>query len=87
MPSGLEQFWINLKQAPRTMRDSVMRHGSPTSERARSQTVFNNYSCNTPCNPPVEPRLRRSLVRIDALRRVERARYVAAFAAVRTTYR
>ena len=43
MPSGLEQFWINLKQAPRTMRDSVMRHGSPTSERARSQTVFNNF--------------------------------------------
>ena len=43
MPSGLEQFWINLKQAPRNMRNSVFRHDSPTSERTRSQTVFNNF--------------------------------------------
>ncbi|MCH8204617.1 MAG: cytochrome B6, partial [Candidatus Hydrogenedentes bacterium] len=43
MPSGLEQFWTNLKQTPRNMRNSVFRHGSPTSERTRSQTVFNNF--------------------------------------------
>ena len=43
MPSGLEQFWANLKHAPRNMRNSVVRHGSPTTERTRSQTVFNNF--------------------------------------------
>ena len=37
------QFLQNLKEVPRTLRDSVMRHGRPTSDRARTQTVVQNF--------------------------------------------
>ncbi len=40
---GLPAFLANLKALPDTARDSVVRHGVPTSDRARSQTVFSNF--------------------------------------------
>jgi quinol-cytochrome oxidoreductase complex cytochrome b subunit len=41
--SAGRQFLQNLREAPRNLRDSVMRHGRPTSDRARSQTVVQNF--------------------------------------------
>lgn len=43
MQSGLNILWTNLKALPRNFRDSVLRHGAPTSDRARSQAVFGNF--------------------------------------------
>ena len=40
--SGSGAFWANLKALPRTLTGSVVRHGAPTSDRARSQSVFGN---------------------------------------------
>jgi quinol-cytochrome oxidoreductase complex cytochrome b subunit len=42
MASGLETFMANIKALPRTMRESVVRHGTPNSDRTRSQAVFGN---------------------------------------------
>ena len=41
--SALTRIAKNLKTLPRTFRESVLRHGAPTSDRARSQTVFSNF--------------------------------------------
>lgn len=40
--TGLETFTDNLRRLPERLRDSVIRHGAPVSDRARSQTVFSN---------------------------------------------
>ncbi len=37
------QFLRNLRDVPKNLRDSVMRHGRPTSDRARTQTVVQNF--------------------------------------------
>ncbi|RJP32912.1 MAG: DUF4405 domain-containing protein [Phycisphaerales bacterium] len=39
----LRQFGSNLLTTPREFRDALIRHGKPTSDRARSQTVFSNF--------------------------------------------
>lgn len=36
-------FARNLLDTPRSFRDSVIRHGKPTSDRARSQAIFTNF--------------------------------------------
>jgi len=41
--SGLGAFARNLMAVPRTFRDSIVRHGAPNSDRARSQTVTGNF--------------------------------------------
>ncbi|MBE7560438.1 cytochrome b N-terminal domain-containing protein [bacterium] len=41
--SGLATFWENLRALPRNLRDSLVRHGAPSSDRARSQAVFTNF--------------------------------------------
>ena len=41
--SALGEFGSNLASTPRAFRDSVVRHGRPTSDRARSQKVFSNF--------------------------------------------
>ncbi|MDF1666945.1 MAG: cytochrome b N-terminal domain-containing protein, partial [Planctomycetota bacterium] len=41
--SGLKEFLHNIKTLPGQIRDSIFRHGPPNSDRARSQTVFNNF--------------------------------------------
>ncbi|MCH7885517.1 MAG: cytochrome b N-terminal domain-containing protein [Planctomycetes bacterium] len=40
---ALREFVHNLATAPRAFRDSLIRHGRPTSDRAKSQTVFTNF--------------------------------------------
>jgi cytochrome b-561 len=40
---ALREFVHNLATTPRAFRDSLVRHGAPTSDRARSQTVFTNF--------------------------------------------
>jgi quinol-cytochrome oxidoreductase complex cytochrome b subunit len=39
---GMGAFWANLRALPRTFMGSFARHGAPTSDRARSQSVFGN---------------------------------------------
>ena len=39
----LREFARNLVTTPREFRDSLIRHGRPTSDRARSQTIFSNF--------------------------------------------
>lgn len=41
--SAGRQFLRNLREVPRNLRESVMRHGRPTSDRARTQTVVQNF--------------------------------------------
>lgn len=41
--SPLREFGRNLATTPREFRDSLIRHGRPTSDRARSQAVFTNF--------------------------------------------
>ncbi len=41
--SALREFAHNLVTTPRDFRDSLVRHGKPNSDRARSQTVFTNF--------------------------------------------
>ena len=43
MASGLSAFWNNFKSIPRPFRDSAIRHGAVTSDRARSQAVSTNF--------------------------------------------
>jgi len=40
--TGISDFWENLKSLPGTFRDSAFRHGRPTSDRTRSQSIFGN---------------------------------------------
>ncbi len=40
---GLAEFIDNFKKLPRNFREATIRHGAPTSDRARSQTVFSNF--------------------------------------------
>ena len=42
-PGAVREYWHNLWTVPHTLRESVVRHGAPTSDRARSQTVFSNF--------------------------------------------
>ena len=39
---ALGLLWQNLLSTPRQFRESVVRHGRPTSDRAASQAVFSN---------------------------------------------
>jgi len=41
-PNALGLLWRNLKDTPRSFRNSVVRRGRATSDRAASQAVFNN---------------------------------------------
>lgn len=41
--SAGREFLKNLRNVPRTLRDSAVRHGRPTSDRARTQTVVQNF--------------------------------------------
>ncbi|NOX58338.1 MAG: DUF4405 domain-containing protein [Planctomycetes bacterium] len=41
--SPLREFGANLVSTPREFRDSVVRHGKPTSDRAKSQVVMSNF--------------------------------------------
>lgn len=43
MSTGLGSFWSNVKSLPRNVFHSVVRHGAPTSDRARSQAVSTNF--------------------------------------------
>ena len=43
MSSGLGIFLNNLKALPGNLKNSLIRHGAPTSDRARSQAVFSNF--------------------------------------------
>ncbi len=40
--TGLGAFWENLRNLPRNLRESVLRHGRPVSDRGRSLAVFSN---------------------------------------------
>jgi quinol-cytochrome oxidoreductase complex cytochrome b subunit len=40
--TGLELFVDNARKLPRNLKESVVRHGPPLSDRSRSQTVFSN---------------------------------------------
>ncbi len=42
-PGAIRDYTRNLLRAPRAIRDSIVRHGAPTSDRARSQTVTSNF--------------------------------------------
>lgn len=41
--TGFQLFWTNLKTLPQSFHHAVFRHGAPTSDRARSQSVFSNF--------------------------------------------
>lgn len=41
--NAIRQFLRNLREVPRNFRESVFRHGRPTSDRARTQTVVQNF--------------------------------------------
>ncbi len=43
MGTGLGTFWLNLKELPGNFRSSLIRHGAPTSDRAKSQAVSTNF--------------------------------------------
>jgi len=40
---ALRDFGSNLISTPAALRDSIVRHGKPTSDRAKSQTIFSNF--------------------------------------------
>ncbi len=42
-PDAMADFMSNLRSTPSALRESLIRHGKPTSDRARSQTVFSNF--------------------------------------------
>lgn len=42
LPGALHQLWKNLLSTPWQFRESVVRHGRPTSDRAASQAIFSN---------------------------------------------
>ncbi|RME37901.1 MAG: DUF4405 domain-containing protein, partial [Planctomycetota bacterium] len=39
----MREFAANFKATPRRFKESLIRHGKPTSDRAKSQTVFTNF--------------------------------------------
>ena len=41
--SPLREFGSNFVSTPREFRDSIVRHGKPTSDRAKSQTIMSNF--------------------------------------------
>ncbi len=41
--TGIGLFWENLKNLPKVLRESTIRHDAPTSDRTRSQTMFSNF--------------------------------------------
>jgi hypothetical protein len=41
--SAGREFLRNLRSVPRHLRESLVRHGRPTSDRARTQTVVQNF--------------------------------------------
>ncbi len=41
--NAIKDFISNLKSSPKEFKDSVVRHGKPTSSRAKSQAVFTNF--------------------------------------------
>ena len=43
MANGIGIFWTNLKALPRNLKGATIRHSAPTSDRAKSQTVFSNF--------------------------------------------
>ncbi len=42
-PKALRRFRRNLAETPRLFRDSLVRHGRPTSDRSASQAIFTNF--------------------------------------------
>ena len=42
-PGALRAYLRNLLQVPRSLRESIFRHGAPTSDRARSEAVTSNF--------------------------------------------
>jgi len=40
--SGLGLFWQNVTSLPSTLKESFSRRSAPTSDRARSQSIFAN---------------------------------------------
>ncbi len=42
-PGAVKAYLHNLKVLPRTIRDSIVRHGRPVSDRSRSQAVMGNF--------------------------------------------
>jgi len=41
--SAIGEYLSNLAHVPHSLRESIVRHGAPTSERAKSQTIFQNF--------------------------------------------
>ncbi len=41
--NGLSAYWQNIKNLPTNLYHSIVHHGIPTSDRDRSQTMFNNF--------------------------------------------
>jgi quinol-cytochrome oxidoreductase complex cytochrome b subunit len=41
--SATREYLRNLRRLPAAFRESLVRHGTPTSDRARSETVFSNF--------------------------------------------
>ncbi|MEK7996015.1 MAG: hypothetical protein AAB403_19620, partial [Planctomycetota bacterium] len=41
--NATRQFFRNARNLPRNLRESMVRHGRPTSDRARTQTVVQNF--------------------------------------------
>ncbi|MBI4585932.1 MAG: cytochrome b N-terminal domain-containing protein [Planctomycetes bacterium] len=39
----MKDFFANLRSAPQAFQDSLLRHGKPTSDRAKSQAIFTNF--------------------------------------------
>ncbi|MDP6153123.1 MAG: cytochrome b N-terminal domain-containing protein [Phycisphaeraceae bacterium] len=42
-PGAIKAYVRNLRAVPTTMRESIVRHGAPTSDRARAQAVNSNF--------------------------------------------
>jgi quinol-cytochrome oxidoreductase complex cytochrome b subunit len=42
-PGAIRAYFHNLHHVPRTVRESIVRHGTPTSDRARAQAVVSNF--------------------------------------------
>jgi len=42
-PGAIRDFGHNLASTPRALRDSIVRHGQPVSDRGRSQAIFTNF--------------------------------------------
>lgn len=58
---GLHELWRNLLTTPEAFRESRVRHGRPTSDRAASQAVFTNFFLHI-----LPTRIHRNSLRINA---------------------